>query len=145
MADETIRERIIQAFVERCEPLSSYPVLRCRRSDTLKTDKFVSVWDGSESIVTTRYGDNNIAMQIVIEAIWQAETLETASAEWNEYLGLVLSTVMGGDLTFSGLAEDMTYNRVTPSYPTDGDLVLMLRADFTINYVTLPGDPYNAP
>lgn len=141
MAD-TVREKIIAAFVTRCDSLSSNPVERCRRSRPSSKEPFVSVWDGpSTASGLQMVGMRSQSMQIGIEAAWIP--VDEPSIEANAMMGLIEQTILDADRTFGGLAQRIEWQRSDPGYPTDGSLVTTVHVTFLIEFYTLLDDPYN--
>ena len=139
---ETIREQIIQAVLARVEPLSGLPVERAQRSWGETTDRFISVWDGTEEKIGERMGVEQLRFEIAIDVIWQATDNE--SVEANALMGEIDSTIRNADRTWGGLAVKTDRVRLAPQYTEDGSRYTRLTAIYSIQYHTPIGDPYTA-
>lgn len=142
MAD-TVRERIIQAFITRVEPLSGLPVERCNRSMGETADRFISVWDGDDVKVSEKpYGIDQLQFEIAVDVIWQATDNE--SVEANVLMGEIETAVRGAsvDRSYGGLATKTDRARMSPQYSDDGSRYTRVTAVYRIDYQTPTGDPY---
>jgi hypothetical protein len=139
---DTIRERIIQAFLLRAKPLSPrLPIQRALRSVNESNDRFVSVWDGDDQNMDVSYGQYNLQFVIAIELVWKPININ-ASISANALLGEVIKTMLTGSQSFNGLATSLQYKSALIGYPKDGSGYCSLTVGFTISYTTLKDDPY---
>lgn len=145
MAD-TIRERIIQAFVQRAAKLTNVPVKRVERSTAESKQRFVSVWDLADQDAGSAFGQDKRQFGMGLEVIWQ-QTATNPSIEANALMGEITTVMIGSttDKTFGGLVNSIRLTSSSPNYPDDGSNAITLTVIFTINYTTLAGDPYTAP
>lgn len=145
MAD-TIRERIITAFVTRAAALSTLTVGRAVRSiDDATSARFVSIWDGEDTLRDQKYGHDLLQFPIAIEVIWMpGATNPSVSA--NALMGEIVDVMIGigDDRTFGGLVDRISIPTKSPQYPQDGSDYTTLTVIFLIDYKTLTGNPYSA-
>lgn len=143
---DTIRERIISAFVERASALTSLEVQRVQRFHSESKELAISVWDGADQSQPPLYGQYLNQFPIAMECIWQHGE-DNASVSANALIGEVTLTLIGPkvDKTFGGLATSTVRVSATPNYPDDGSDTTSLTVMFQINYTTVTGDPYTVP
>lgn len=137
MAD-TIREKIIQAAAIKAAALSTLSVNRCERSIGESASRFVSVWDGDDTAIDSKYGGQRAQFGLAIEAIWKSTS---HSVEANAVLGEIISLFIGTDRNFGGLALNTKYSGSSIQYPQDGGNYTTLTVIFNITYETVLGDP----
>lgn len=141
MAD-TIRERIIAAFTERAADLSTLQVERVKRSKPETKERFVSIWDGTDSNKTGPYSGDSLELPITLECIWQHGT-DNPSISANALLGEITTTLLKDkDRTFGGLASNTRRVSATINYPQDGSKYTSVVVTFVIDYETVANDPY---
>jgi hypothetical protein len=141
MAD-TIRERIIAAFTERAADLSTLPVERAQRSVAETRERFISIWDGTDSNKTGSYSVDSLEFPIALECIWQHGT-DNPSVSANALLGEITTTLLKDkDRTFGGLASNTRRVSATINYPQDGSKYTSVVVTFLIDYETVANDPY---
>ncbi|WP_020161240.1 hypothetical protein [Methylobacter marinus] len=140
---ETIRERIIAAFTDRAAPLSNLDIERAKRNLGESNDRFISIWDGEDQLLESRYGKEQLQFPLALECIWKHGS-DNPSASANELMGEIITTMIGigKDRTFGGLVDKVTAATKSPQYPADGSDYTTLTVIFLINYTTVVGDPY---
>lgn len=144
MAD-TIREQIITAFTERAADLSTLPVERAQRSVAETKERFVSVWDSTETNKAGPYSLDSLEFTIALECIWQ-HGADNASVSANALLGEITTTLLKGkDRTFGGLASNTRRLSASINYPQDGSKYTSVVVVFSIDYETVANDPYTLP
>jgi len=142
MAD-TIREKIIAAFTTRAASLSTLAVERAKRSIDESSSRFVSVWDGEDQLIESRYGQEKLQFPLAIECIWKHGATNPSVAA-NALMGEIINTMIGvgKDRTFGALVDQITAATKSPQYPQDGSDYTSLTVIFLINYTTVAGNPY---
>ena len=142
MAD-TIREKIIAAFVAKAQPLSVAEITRCVRWHDDEPIRNVSIWDGEEIKLDSEYKIQRMTFPIAIETQWQLAAGQNASSSSANVIGEVIQLMMS-DITLNGLAETLEYFSSTPTYPDDGSGMVALVVLFNIIYTTKLGDPFSS-
>lgn len=137
---DTVRERIIQAFIYRAESLGFMDVFRCLRSMPVEKEPSLSIWDGVSYIDSMAYGIENKRFQIGVE---MAFISKDHSYEANQYMGMIEAGFGDGDKTFGGLVGQLRWSSSQPSYPDDGSLVSTVRVTYDVYFSTPVGDPYS--
>lgn len=134
----TIREAIVLAFIERLEPLSPAPVLRCRKLIASAKERRIAVWEGTEQAQPGTYGDTVPRLLVRVDI---ADSDDNPPAAFNALLGRLL-VEMAADETFGGLAESCRYLTSIPVFQEDGGREFAGQVVFEINYSFPSGEPY---
>ncbi len=140
---DTIREKIIAAFVVKAQPLSVSEITRCVRWHDDEQIRNVSIWDGEEVKLDAEYKIQRMTFPIAIEIQWKLAGGENSSSSSAEVMGEVIQLMMS-DITLNGLAEKMEYFSSTPTYPDDGSGMVALVVLFNVIYSTKLGDPFSS-
>lgn len=122
---DTIQERIIAAVAARAEVLSNLPVERARRSLTDKElvdagDRFVSIWDGSDTAQAPVYGVQRSQFPVAIEVLWQPGDINPSTSAM-DVKGDILLAIVGP--TVSRALGLVSGGLVTPAASEDDDAV----------------------
>lgn len=136
---DSVREKIIQAFVSRAEALSADPVIRCRRSMPASSEPFVSVWDGASNLVQKLYGIEHKSMTIGIEVGFLTDDPSPAANTMAAWIEQVFNI---GDRSYGGYVKKLTWNATQFNYPDDGNKVATVRVTYEIEFAHPIGDPY---
>ena len=138
---DTIRERIIQAFLVKAAPLSNVEIVRARRSVGEGQERFISAWDGEDNTTDSRYGQDTMEFPMLLICEWDPGDVNPSVAV-NAMMGEITSAILSTDFDLGGLVEDMARLSMTPTYPNDGSNICILTAAFRIRYKTKRGNPY---
>lgn len=139
---DTIREQIIQRFAAKAQELTDIDVERCQRSIAETGNRFISVWDGDESLLESAYGIEKMQFTMTVECIFPSPD---ASIELNEYLGEIVVLFSGYDEILNELTDNVQRSAINTQYPQDGGTYTAVTVVFAVDYSIVRGDPYTTP
>lgn len=146
MAD-TIREQIIKAFAARLAALSTVPIGRAQRNLDDGPEKFISVWDGDDTVEEENYGVTSMSFPIAVECIWRYGDTNPSIAA-NDQMGIIVNRMLNqdetADPTYGSLAGRTELSTNSPRYPDDGEVFVAVIVVFTIYYAVATGNPYQS-
>lgn len=134
---KSVRELIIEQFLEQAQLLTPELVTRVERSRIEQANLFVSVWDGRETVVEQLYYGEHRSLVIGLEIAWLPR--DNPSIEMSDVIATAYTTMSSKQ--YIGV-EAVYFQSLAPNYPQDGESPVMLRMDFEVRYKIKSGDPY---
>lgn len=150
MAD-TIRERIIQAYLTRLEAWTTANgynygcggTIKRAESPNINDLPAVVLWPGEE-FPELKYNETVSPMVLKLEAMAHVGSADNKSVIQEKLIGDLIKILTDSAVTVTELAEDATLTKISPASPQNPEETLTAAvAELTVKYRTVTGDPYS--